>query len=76
MFNPYKSIDTKLQEQGYFFSEEITINRGGETCTGLSCYTAPIVSDKRLKEVKEIVGSGYDVHYNPNSQNLYIKIKE
>ena len=76
MVNKYTDIDKLLQDHGYFFNEEITVGNGGEVCTGLWLYTAPILHGKRLEEIKELISDEYVVDWFPNSQQIQIKLKK
>jgi len=69
----YPELEKYLEANHFYFSKEITVGKGGEVCTGLSCYVPPIISSMRMERLKEVLPEGFNANYFPNTQTIRIE---
>lgn len=64
-----------LKENNIHVGKTIVASREGDKCTGLWLYAPPIMSDRRIREVVQVLGIGWKVDYFPNLAEIHIKKK-
>lgn len=62
-----------LKENGINVNKSILSDVDGDRCNGLWQYCPPILSDKYMDKIKEVVGTKMKVHYLPNLGEIHIK---
>lgn len=72
----YAEIIEELKSNHFYpgLITEVTVKK--ETVIGLWIYCSPILRDDRLSRVREIIGEGFVVDFDPNKQQIEISKKK
>lgn len=69
----YPELMKFLELNDFYFDKQIDVKKGGEVCTGLSCYVPPIISSMRLERLNDVLPGCFRAQYFPNTQTIRIE---
>jgi hypothetical protein len=71
----YLEAQSLLKLKGISVSKSILAGKDGDVTNGLYSDPPPLLSDKRMAAIKEVLGDGWNVYFLPNLAEIHIKKK-
>ena len=71
----YLEAQSLLKLKGISVSKSILAGKDGDVTNGLYSDPPPLLSDKRMAAIKEVLGIGWKVDFLPNLAEIHIKKK-
>lgn len=68
----YPELQSYLEEREIYTNRLKEINRGGETIVGLYQYVPPIIHQKRIASIREVLPNGFRADWFPNISEIRI----
>lgn len=75
MTNPYKEVKSLLLRNNIVIHDTVIITSSGkELCDGLWCWCNPLLKEKRLEKVRELLPHNFTANYFSGLEEIHIKM--
>lgn len=71
----YQDLLKKLYDNHFYPNLKIKIKKDEEVIEGLEIPTSPLLQDRKVERVREIIGESFKADYIPNIEVIIIKKK-